>query len=279
LGVLQITKAQSEKLGVRPYTQVSPHLETCCLILSANESYQNTAQDLETLIGIEIAKSSQQRLVHRQEFKEAQAQAIVEELSVDGGKARVRTPLGQPCEWKDYKAVQLVQSACTAKFQDNQALTDWVNRQPLDQLVTCLGDGHDGIWNIIDNIAYPDRRFEILDWFHLVENLHKVDAATEVLVQIKADLWQGEVDAAITELESLPVLPKNFIAYLNKHRYRIPEYNVLQSLGCSIGSGTVESLIKQISARIKISGAQWKKENLPQVLSHRVAYLNGLLVA
>jgi len=26
---------------------------------------------------------------------------------------------------------------------------------------------------------------------------------------------------------------------------------------------------------MKISGAQWKKDNVPQVLQHRSAYLNG----
>ncbi|MBW4554212.1 MAG: ISKra4 family transposase, partial [Aphanocapsa sp. GSE-SYN-MK-11-07L] len=42
-----------------------------------------------------------------------------------------------------------------------------------------------------------------------------------------------------------------------------------------IGSGTIESTVKQIGRRIKISGAQWKKSNVPQVLMHRSAYLNG----
>ncbi|ELS32542.1 hypothetical protein Pse7429DRAFT_2258 [Pseudanabaena biceps PCC 7429] len=41
-----------------------------------------------------------------------------------------------------------------------------------------------------------------------------------------------------------------------------------------MGSGAVESTIKQIGRRIKISGAQWKRDNLPQVLKHRCAYLN-----
>lgn len=36
--------------------------------------------------------------------------------------------------------------------------------------------------------------------------------------------------------------------------------------GISIGSGAVESTVKQISARIKIAGAQWKSDNVPQVL-------------
>ncbi len=37
----------------------------------------------------------------------------------------------------------------------------------------------------------------------------------------------------------------------------------------------LESTVKQIGQRIKISGAQWNKSNVPQVLKHRSAYLNG----
>jgi hypothetical protein len=46
---------------------------------------------------------------------------------------------------------------------------------------------------------------------------------------------------------------------------------------CSIGSGAVESAIKQIGARIKISGAQWKIDSVNHILSVRCAYLNGSL--
>jgi len=34
-------------------------------------------------------------------------QEVVEEMSHQGGKVRLRTPLGQPCEWRDYKGVNL----------------------------------------------------------------------------------------------------------------------------------------------------------------------------
>jgi ABC-type bacteriocin/lantibiotic exporter with double-glycine peptidase domain len=34
------------------------------------------------------------------------------------------------------------------KPEDNSALLEWVNNQPLDSPVTCLGDGHDGVWKI-----------------------------------------------------------------------------------------------------------------------------------
>ena len=36
-------------------------------------------------------------------------------------------------------------------------------------------------------------------------------------------------------------------------------------------------MIKQIDQRLKISGAQWKRENVAQVLKHRCAYLNDTL--
>jgi len=65
------------------------------------------------------------------------------------------------------------------------------------------------------------------------------------------------------------------MAYLTKHRHRIVNYAYYQAEGISIGSGAVESTVKQIGQRIKLSGAQWKKDNVPQVLKYRCAYLNG----
>ncbi len=45
--------------------------------------------------------------------------------------------------------------------------------------------------------------------------------------------------------------------------------------GISIGSSAIESTVKQIGQRIKISGAQWNKCNVSQLLKHRSAYLNS----
>lgn len=69
----------------------------------------------------------------------------------------------------------------------------------------------------------------------------------------------------------------NFCTYLEKHRHRIVNYQYYQAEQiCSIGSGAIESTVKQIDRRTKISGAQWNVDNVPQVLAHRCAYLNGL---
>ena len=54
-----------------------------------------------------------------------------------GGKIRLRTPDGEPCIWQEYKGVCLHEAdAVGAHFQDNDALIDWVNDQPLACPVT-----------------------------------------------------------------------------------------------------------------------------------------------
>lgn len=197
---------------------------------------------------------------------------------MDGPKVRLRTPFGEACEWKDYKALATDQGML-ANFQNNAQLVAWTNEQPLAQPVVCLGDGHDGIWNIISQIATTGQRLEILDWYHLVENLHKVGGSIKRLNQAEVLLWQGQVEAAIELFSNCQrKQAKNFCEYLRKHHHRIINYEYFRAEGLySIGSGAVESAIKQIGRRVQLSGAQWKRENLPQVLAHRCAYLNGLI--
>ena len=262
-------------MNVKAHNHLSPYLEKCCLLLSANVSYERSAQDLTVLTGMNVSRGSQQRLVHRQTFELPTVETTVEEMSLDGGKVRLRTPLGEVCRWQDYKAVSLHGHCQEAFLQENERLVAWVNQQPLSTPLICLGDGHDGIWNLFDEIAQPGQRHEILDWFHLALNLHKVGGSERALATVETCLWVGNVEAAIEQFQHWRHEQVNlFIAYLTKHRHRIVNYSYFQAEGLSIGSGSVESAVKQIGARIKLSGAQWKAENVPQVLLQRCAYLN-----
>jgi hypothetical protein len=139
-----------------------------------------------------------------------------------------------------------------------------------------LGDGHEGIWNLFADIGKATQRYEILDWFHLMENLHKLELPPDHETSLKALLWQGNVDNVQHTLsrDANPATLR-FIAYLTTHRSRIPDYGYFQAQGVTIGSGAVESTVKQINRRLKISGAQWNVHNVSQVLKHRCAYLNG----
>lgn len=277
---MPITSKQAQQLEVSSNNQLSPYLEICCLRVSANVSYEDAASDIEYFTGVRVSRSSQQRLVHRQNFELPTQEKTVEELSVDGGNIRIRTTKGQPCAWLGYKAVSLHHLGMVGtSFQDNQQVIDWVNRQPLASILTCIGDGHDGIWNIIDQLAPQTQRREVLDWFHLMENLYKVGGSLKRLKQAEALLWKGQLEATKALLANCKgKQAQNFCHYLDKHRDRIINYEYHQAEQiCSIGSGSVESAVKQVDRRTKISGAQWKQENVPQVLAHRCAYLNGLL--
>lgn len=275
IGRLSLTEQQGQRLELPARSQWSPHLEACCLLLSANESYQDAARDIAVLTGLSVSKSTQQRLVHRYEFPPESVDCGVKEMSLDGGKIRLRTPKGHPSEWRDYKGVNLHQCCVAAFFRENDALVEWVNQQPLASPLVCLGDGHDGIWTLFARLDAEVRRLEILDWYHLMENLAKVGGSQQRLDAVEACLWRGDVHEAVRQFDDCSdEQVDRFTAYLTKHRHRIINYAYYQAEGISIGSGEIESTVKQIGQRVKIAGAQWGRNNVPQVLKHRCAYLN-----
>ena len=171
-------------------------MEKCCLLLVGNESFANAEKDIQILTGIKIPHSTQHRIVNSYQLPEPKITKRATALSVDGGTVRLRTPLGHKSEWKNYKAVKIHDRAGMAFFQDNQGLLNWVNQQPLSRNLTCLGDGHDGVWNLIEQIGEEGQRREVLDWYHLIENLHKVGGSNRRLKQAKNFLWQGLVNDA-----------------------------------------------------------------------------------
>lgn len=61
MGKLKISQKQAEKLGIEAYTRHSPLLEKCCLLLSANESYQDAEEDMLVLTGIKVGHSTQNK--------------------------------------------------------------------------------------------------------------------------------------------------------------------------------------------------------------------------
>jgi len=199
VGLVQISTLQAKKLHLERGRRISPNLEKNCLLLASNESFSNAAKDLEQLTGLKVGKST----IHRQalacEIPVTKTKKGVKSLAVDGGNIRVRTPLGKPSIWKNYKALQIYDDLCFASFQDNKNLETWINQQPLERVVNCLGDGHDGIWNIMVNIGNSNLRREILDWYHLKENIYRVGGSCKRLRRVENHLWYGDIELALAE--------------------------------------------------------------------------------
>lgn len=208
---------------MKSHSQLSPLREKNALLVAANESYQRAEEDLETLTGISISHSTLQRLVNRQEFESPTSKQGIQEISMDGGKVRLRNDSpGEPCPWKDYKAFCLDGVDYGAFFQDNQSLVDCINSQKLLHPLYCLGDGHAGIWNLFQEIGESSQRQEILDWFHLKENLYKVGGSLQRLKQAESLLWTGKVQEVIHWFQGFKSKAfQRFVHYLKNHRERI----------------------------------------------------------
>jgi hypothetical protein len=107
-----------------------------------------------------------------------------------------------------------------------------------------------------------------------VQHLFKTGGSNQRLFAARNLLWHEKVDETILLFSDCDLKQaENFCTYLEKYRHRIINYYYFQTelLGfvawsgdptartpqiCSIGSGSIESTIKQIDRRTKISGAQ-----------------------
>jgi hypothetical protein len=214
----------------------------------------------------------------------------VSHVSVDGGKIRLTSSTSQNgTEWRDYKAA-VVNGGCPdqerhACLHDNEALADRVRGRPGMDEATFIADGHPGVWNAMALMRpeHFDRAsagangatLEILDWYHLVENVHKADWTKARKERICDLLWEGKVSQAlVNEVKD----PHHCLwKYLTTHRQRIVNYKARQEAGLVIGSGAVESTVKLIDARTKLPGAWWNPCNVNAMLNVRTAYVNGWL--
>jgi len=101
-----------------------------------------------------VGHSTQQRLVNRQELPLPSSVQGISEISVDGGKVRLRGEPKAGSYWRDYKAVRLQGIYYGAFFDDNQSLIDYVNSQKLHGSTSLLGrwssrslEFSSGIWH------------------------------------------------------------------------------------------------------------------------------------
>jgi len=106
--LVNITENQAKYFGLKSSSQLSPMMEKCALLISPNESYARGKKDLEKFTGIRVSHSTLQRLVKIQDFELPTSKQGVQEITLDGGKIRLRNDnKGESCYWKDYKAVCL----------------------------------------------------------------------------------------------------------------------------------------------------------------------------
>ena len=279
LGELWVSRKQAHTLSLKARVKHSPYLEKCCLRMCAQASYAQAESDVAMLTGVRVSAKTQERMVKRSTLPEPTCEEPVNELTLDGGMVRVRTPKGDASVWRQYHGIRVNGDGIgMAWYKDPATLLAWVTTLPLVPVIYLLGDGHCGIWSLFEQMAIALPTDEVLDWYHLKENLYKVETTESVLESLSSHLWEGQLQKVLVRLSELDNdSARRFSAYLSNHAGRIPNYRYYQMEGLPIGSGPVESWVKQIDARLQVTGAQWNEETLPQMLNLRSAYLNHQL--
>lgn len=144
-----------------------------------------------------------------------------------------------------------------------------------------LGDGAAWIWNVAEDVC-PDGR-QIVDWFHAVQ--HLADAATALFpndndaqqrqrwFKIHKDhLYMGRTHKIIAALHKRE--QADLTGYFETHQRRM-QYLEFREDGFPIGSGTVESGVKQFKQRLTGAGMRWKADNAQRMLVIRAAVLGN----
>jgi hypothetical protein len=144
-----------------------------------------------------------------------------------------------------------------------------------------VADGAVWIWDVAEDIC-PDGQ-QVVDWFHAVEHLSEAAHAlypnpaeavkrNRWLKTYKNHLYMGRIHKIIAAL-NLRGFPQ-LATYFERHQRRM-QYLEFREQGLPIGSGTVESGVKQFKQRLSGTGMRWNLGNANRMLVIRSAVLGN----
>lgn len=144
-----------------------------------------------------------------------------------------------------------------------------------------VGDGAAWVWNVAEDVC-PDAR-QIVDWFHGVQHLSQAadalyPAEKEALKRAqwlkthKDYLYMGRIHKIITALQRRE--RADLAGYFVTHQRRM-QYLEFREDGFPMGSGTVESAVKQFKSRLSSAGMRWNPANAVRMLTIRAAVLSN----
>jgi hypothetical protein len=143
-----------------------------------------------------------------------------------------------------------------------------------------VADGALWIWEVAQDVC-PDGQ-QVVDWFHAVEHLSEAAHALYAddtdthkrqrwLKTHKDHLYMGRVHMIIAALHLQG--RADLALYFERHQRRM-QYLEFRENGLPIGSGTVESGVKQYKQRLCGTGMRWNSDNAQRMLVIRSASLS-----
>lgn len=144
-----------------------------------------------------------------------------------------------------------------------------------------VADGALWIWDVAEDVC-PDGT-QVVDWFHAVEHLSEAAHALypddkdthnrkRWLRTHKDHLYMGRIHKIIAALQRRKC--PDFALYFERHQRRM-QYLEFRENGLPIGSGTVESGVKQYKQRLCGTGMRWNYDCAQRMLVIRSASLSA----
>lgn len=153
----------------------------------------------------------------------------------------------------------------------------WQHGIPTAADSSVTADGAQWIWNLVTDY-FPDS-VQIVDWYHACQHLaeaakalHPEDdvAAQRWFRQRCQDLYKGEIHKITLRLDNAGLTKHSH--YFHTHKRRM-QYQTYLEEGYPLGSGTVESGVKQFKARLTGPGMRWSRQAAEQMLIIRGAVM------
>ena len=150
-----------------------------------------------------------------------------------------------------------------------------------------LGDGAAWIWNLVGEHFSGTR--QVVDWYHAKAHLSNAAAqlygegsvnASRWVAQKEKPLYQGHADRIAADLNHQAKTHRRVAAQLRKEagyfqtNARRMQYLETREDGFPIGSGMVESGIKQFRTRFTGPGMRWSRRGAERLLPVRAAILS-----
>jgi len=200
------------------------------------------------------------------------------------------------------QAPQPVMTTCVATMGDSQAVGKLARveaeRRGVRQArqVLLMGDGAG--WIDSQQQAHFGRHRRIVDYYHAVEHVHEVARAVDpqpegrqkaLADELERLLWRGQMPGLINALEACaarvgppqehdpPDHPRRVLAqnvgYFTRHQEHM-NYAAYRQRGWPIGSGALESGVKQFNKRVKGTEQFWLQEGVEPILALRALWLS-----
>jgi hypothetical protein len=153
----------------------------------------------------------------------------------------------------------------------------WHHGVPTAADSSVTADGAEWIWNLVKDY-FPDS-VQIVDWYHACQHLAAAGHAVHPDDDSKAHIWfrkrckdlyKGDIHKITLRLDDagLPQHSRYFHTY-----WRKMQYQTFVEEGYPIGSGTVESGVKQFKDRLTGAGMRWSRQGAKQMLVIRGAVM------